>query len=190
MRATLLTGAAIGTLAAGAASAQTAPRRRPPRRWSPAPLPTGPRAGPARPRSTPGSRRSTARRRVPTASRWWTSTPSTCSPPSTWPSWARRTFQKDNFGIILDAVYAKLGTDGTWVQNRVKTETDTKLGFYTAALSYRVDDDPKGFVDVYGGARYFDTTVEFKHRHRQSRRGLLQEEPDLDRRRSSASAAA
>ena len=42
------------------------------------------------------------------------------------------------------------------------TETETKLGFYTAALSYRVYDDPKGFVDVYGGARYFDTTVEFK----------------------------
>ena len=71
-------------------------------------------------------------------------------------------FQKDKFGILLDAVYAKLSTDGTWVQNRVDTETETKLGFYTAALSYRVYDDPKGFVDVYGGARYFDTSVEFK----------------------------
>ena len=29
-------------------------------------------------------------------------------------------FQKDKFGILLDAVYADLGTDGTWVQNRVK----------------------------------------------------------------------
>ena len=71
-------------------------------------------------------------------------------------------FQKDKFGILLDAVYAKLSTDGTWVQERVDTETETKLGFYTAALSYRVYDDPKGFVDVYGGARYFDTTIEFK----------------------------
>ena len=71
-------------------------------------------------------------------------------------------FQKGKFGILLDAVYAKLSTDGTWVQNRVKTETETKLGFYTAALSYRLHDDPKGYVDVYGGARYFDTSVEFK----------------------------
>jgi opacity protein-like surface antigen len=71
-------------------------------------------------------------------------------------------FQKDKFGILLDAVYAKLTTDGSWVQERVSTETVTKLGFYTAALSYRVHEDPKGYVDVYGGARYFDTNVEFK----------------------------
>ena len=71
-------------------------------------------------------------------------------------------FQKDKFGILLDAVYAKLSTDGTWLQERVSTETETKLGFYTAALSYRFYDDPKGYVDVYGGARYFDTTIEFK----------------------------
>ena len=36
-------------------------------------------------------------------------------------------------------------------------------------LSYRVYDDPKGFVDVYGGARYFDTSVEFKLAHHQPR---------------------
>ncbi len=71
-------------------------------------------------------------------------------------------FRKDKFGIILDAVYARLTTDGTWIQNRVKTQTTTKLGFYTAALSYRVYDDPKGFVDIYGGARYFDTNIDFK----------------------------
>ena len=71
-------------------------------------------------------------------------------------------FQRDRFGFFLDAVYAQLSTDGTWVQERVSTETKTRLGFYTAALSYRVLDDPKGFVDIYGGARYFDTKVEFK----------------------------
>jgi opacity protein-like surface antigen len=71
-------------------------------------------------------------------------------------------FRKDKLGILLDAVYAKLSTDGTWVQRRVDTETETKLGFYTAALSYRLYDDSRGFVDVYGGARYFDTTVDFK----------------------------
>ena len=92
-------------------------------------------------------------------------------------------FQKDKFGILLDAVYAKLSTDGTWLQERVTTETETKLGFYTAALSYRVYDDPKGFVDVYGGARYFDTTIEFKiGAEPTSAQRLLQREPGLDRR--------
>src|SRR6478735_10268084 len=66
-------------------------------------------------------------------------------------------FQKDKFGILLDAVYADLGTDGSWVQNRVKTKTTTKLGMYTAAAMYRVYEDPKWFADVYAGARYFDT---------------------------------
>jgi opacity protein-like surface antigen len=71
-------------------------------------------------------------------------------------------FQKDKFGILLDAVYADLGTDGDWVQNRVKTKTTTKVGMYTLAAMYRVYDDPKGFVDVYGGARYFNTSVDFR----------------------------
>ena len=48
------------------------------------------------------------------------------------------------------------------MQNRVNTQTTTKLGFYTAALSYRVYEDPKAYVDVYGGARYFDSNVDFK----------------------------
>lgn len=71
-------------------------------------------------------------------------------------------FQKGRFGLLLDAVYADLGTDGTWVQNRVSTSTQTKLGMYTAAAMYRVHEDPKWFADVYAGARYFDTSVEFK----------------------------
>lgn len=71
-------------------------------------------------------------------------------------------FQKDKFGILLDAVYADLGTDGKWIQNRVDTRTTTKLGMYTAAAMYRVYDDPKGFVDVYGGVRYFDTSIDFR----------------------------
>ena len=71
-------------------------------------------------------------------------------------------FQKDRFGILLDAVYARLSTDGQWVQERVGTQTKTTVGFYTAALSYRLLDDGRGYMDVYGGARYFDTSVEFK----------------------------
>jgi opacity protein-like surface antigen len=71
-------------------------------------------------------------------------------------------FQRDKVGVFFDAVYADLGTDGTWVQNRIDTSTNTKLGMYTAAVSYRVYDDPRGFFDLYAGARYFDTSVEFK----------------------------
>jgi opacity protein-like surface antigen len=71
-------------------------------------------------------------------------------------------FQKDRLGFFLDAVYADLSTDGTWLQNRVTTEVGTKLGFYTAALSWRLYDVDGGFFDVYGGARYFDATVDFK----------------------------
>ena len=71
-------------------------------------------------------------------------------------------FQKDKFGILFDAVYADLGTDGTWLQNRVKTKTTTKVGMYTAAAMYRVYDDPKGFVDLYGGVHYFDTSIDFR----------------------------
>ncbi len=69
--------------------------------------------------------------------------------------------RKDRFGLLFDAVYADLGTDGTWVQNRVKTSLNTKLGFYTAAAFYRVYDVDRKFVDVYGGARYFDTKATF-----------------------------
>ena len=71
-------------------------------------------------------------------------------------------FRKDKFGILFDAVYADLSADGTWVQNRVTTEVGTKLGFYTAAVSWRFYDAGGAFVDVYGGARYFDTKVDFK----------------------------
>lgn len=71
-------------------------------------------------------------------------------------------FRHGRFGIMLDAVYADLGTDGTWIQNRVSTETTTRLGFYTAAAMYRLHEGEGSFIDVYGGARYFDASVDFR----------------------------
>jgi opacity protein-like surface antigen len=71
-------------------------------------------------------------------------------------------FQRDRFGFFLDAVYAQLSTDGEWIQERVSTETKTRLGLYTAAVTWRVHEDARGFLDVYGGARHFDTRVEFE----------------------------
>jgi opacity protein-like surface antigen len=70
-------------------------------------------------------------------------------------------FRKGKFGLLFDAVYADLSNDGKWVQNRVDTKVGTKVGFYTAAVSYRVYDQERTFVDVYGGARFFDTSASF-----------------------------
>ena len=65
------------------------------------------------------------------------------------------------FGLLFDVMYADLSSGGSWVQNRVDTEVGTKVGMYTAALSYRVYEEDRAFVDVYGGARYFDTSASF-----------------------------
>ena len=167
MRASLLTATATLALAAGAASAQTAPAPLPP----PEPVVVAPAPAPVPDWTHGWSGQATLYAWLPVIS-------GSQEGPDGQPLvnldsadvlaaldaafMGSAFFQKDKFGIILDAVYSKLGTDGTWVQERVDTETETKLGFYTAALSYRVLDDPRGYVDVYGGARYFDTSIEFK----------------------------
>jgi len=69
--------------------------------------------------------------------------------------------RKDRFGLLLDIVYADLSTDGEWVQGRIDTETGTRLGMYTVAAAYRVYDVDRTFVDLYGGARFFDTKLTF-----------------------------
>jgi opacity protein-like surface antigen len=68
--------------------------------------------------------------------------------------------RKDRWGLLLDAIYVDLSNEGEWLQGRVTTDTGVKLGMYTVAAAYRVYED-KGFVDVYGGGRYFDTTLSF-----------------------------
>ncbi len=167
MRAAILTSAAISALAAASASAQTAPAPA----TAPAPVVVAPAPAPVPDWTTGWSGQATIYAWIPAIN-------GSQEGPDGQPLVDLDTndvlsaldmafmgsaqFRKDKFGILLDAVYAKLGTDGEWVQNRVRTQTDTKLGFYTAALSYRVHEDPKAYVDVYGGARYFDTSIEFK----------------------------
>lgn len=68
--------------------------------------------------------------------------------------------RKDRWSLLLDAVYVDLSSDGEWAQGRVKTSSGVKLGMYTVAAAYRVYED-KGFVDLYGGGRYFNTTTTF-----------------------------
>jgi opacity protein-like surface antigen len=166
MRTTRLTGTALALLIAGAASAQTAVTA-----TTPAPVVVAPAPAPAADWSQGWSGQATIYGWLPVingAQEGPDGSPIVDLDTSDVLSaldmafMGSAQFRKDKFGILLDAVYAKLSTDGTWLQERVSTQTETKLGFYTAALSYRVYDEPKGFVDVYGGARYFDTTIEFK----------------------------
>ncbi len=70
-------------------------------------------------------------------------------------------FRKGNFTLLLDAVYADLSADGTWVQDRVKTDVGTQLGVYSVAAAYRVYELDRRAVDLYAGARFFDTSLGF-----------------------------
>ena len=67
--------------------------------------------------------------------------------------------RKDKFGLLLDMVYADLSTDGEWVQDRVEDLDRHQLGMYTLAAAYRVYDADRSFVDLYAGARFFDTKL-------------------------------
>ncbi len=80
--------------------------------------------------------------------------------------------RKGKFGFLFDAVYADLSQKGTWVQGRLDTKVETKLGFYTAAAFYRAHESERGFVDVYGGVRYFDTSTTFEANTVQNNRSL------------------
>ncbi|MFO1106937.1 MAG: hypothetical protein U1E34_12615 [Amaricoccus sp.] len=67
---------------------------------------------------------------------------------------------KGRWSLLLDAVYVDLSSQGDWAQGHVRTDSGVQLGMYTVAAAYRVYED-KGFVDVYGGGRYFNSTTTF-----------------------------
>ena len=69
--------------------------------------------------------------------------------------------RKDRFGLLFDLVYVDLSNDAQWLQDRVDVSTSTKIGMYTLAAAYRVYDDQRSAVDVYGGGRFFDTSLDF-----------------------------
>lgn len=69
--------------------------------------------------------------------------------------------RKDRFGLLLDIVYADLSNDGEWVGGRLETETGLRLGMYSVAAAYRVHEADRTFVDLYAGARFFDTKLSF-----------------------------
>jgi opacity protein-like surface antigen len=67
---------------------------------------------------------------------------------------------KGRWTLLFDAIYVDMSNEADWLQGQVTTKTGLRLGMYTLAAAYRVYDD-KGFVDVYGGGRYFDATTSF-----------------------------
>jgi opacity protein-like surface antigen len=68
---------------------------------------------------------------------------------------------KDRWVLLLDAVYTRLSNDAQWVQDRVETSTKTRIGMYTVAAGYRLYDVDRAYVDLYAGARFFDTQLDF-----------------------------
>jgi hypothetical protein len=66
-------------------------------------------------------------------------------------------------GIIADGFYADLGGSGSTPGPLYDTvEVDMKQFIGELSLAYRVYDSPNGFVDVYGGIRYNDLSMDFE----------------------------
>lgn len=65
------------------------------------------------------------------------------------------------WGLLVDLVYADLSQDGTWVDQRLRTEVGTKLTLFTLAAAYRVYEAERRFVDLYAGGRYYNTDLSF-----------------------------
>jgi opacity protein-like surface antigen len=68
---------------------------------------------------------------------------------------------KDRWSLLFDAVYVDMSNNAEWLQGNLRTRTSTTIGMYTLAAAYRVYDKDAAFLDVYGGGRYFNTTLGF-----------------------------
>ncbi len=61
----------------------------------------------------------------------------------------------DRWGFIIDGFYADLGAGGSIPGNAYKSASvDLKQFIGQASVAYRIYETPKGFVDVFAGARY------------------------------------
>lgn len=69
--------------------------------------------------------------------------------------------RRGRFGLLLDAMYADLGSEAAWRQGGLAVSTDTKIGMYTLATAYRASEGPHHSVDVYAGARFFESKLDF-----------------------------
>lgn len=67
------------------------------------------------------------------------------------------------WGFIADGFYADLGNSGTTPGRLYDTvEIDMKQFIGELSVAYRVYESPNGFVDVYGGIRYNDLSMDFE----------------------------
>ncbi|MCP5532834.1 MAG: hypothetical protein H7A48_06655 [Akkermansiaceae bacterium] len=71
--------------------------------------------------------------------------------------------RRGRWGIIADGFYADLGLDGSTpgpVFDDIHVGVKQYIGEFT--LAYRIYESPRAFVDVYGGVRYNDLSLEMR----------------------------
>jgi opacity protein-like surface antigen len=69
--------------------------------------------------------------------------------------------RRNKWGLIADALYIDLSHDADWLQERVNVSTNTTVKMLTLAAAYRWHEDDRSSSDVYVGARYIDTHLDF-----------------------------
>jgi opacity protein-like surface antigen len=76
--------------------------------------------------------------------------------------------RRDRVGLVFDLNYADLGADGSARGTIIpgadpaNAEVDTTLLMTTGAVTYRVLEEDRTWLDVYGGFRYFDVSSDFR----------------------------
>ena len=75
--------------------------------------------------------------------------------------------RRDRVGLVFDLEYANLGADGTARgavipgADPASASVDTTLLMATGVVAYRVFEDDRAWVDVYGGLRSFNVDADF-----------------------------
>lgn len=71
--------------------------------------------------------------------------------------------RKARWGVIMDGFYADLGGSGSPSGPLYDSvEIDMKQFIGELSIAYRVYESPKGFVDIYGGIRYNNLSMDFE----------------------------
>lgn len=70
-------------------------------------------------------------------------------------------FQRGKWGVLTDVLYINLSHDAELLRDRLDISTETTVKMVTLAATYRWHEDTRSAADVYAGARYFDTHLDF-----------------------------
>lgn len=70
--------------------------------------------------------------------------------------------RKDRWGLILDLIYSDISASTPTPLGLLWTEADveTRMTAFTTYAGYRVLENPKGYVDLLGGGRYYSLDVD------------------------------